>query len=99
MSVALSGALEPARDATPLDRTASRGLSATQRLPQQPRARDRTRGRELTNATIRGGASLGAAQSSIPPDHPDMIDPTADPLDTDVEYADRFLGWDDEDAE
>ena len=28
-----------------------------------------------------GEASLGAAQSSNPPDDPDMIDPTADPLD------------------
>ena len=27
-----------------------------------------------------GEASLGAAQSSNPPDDPEMIDPTADPL-------------------
>ena len=46
-----------------------------------------------------GEASLGAAQSSNPPDDADMIDPTADPLDTDVEDADLFRGWDDEEAE
>jgi hypothetical protein len=37
-------------------------------------------------------ASLGEAQSSNPPDDPDMIEPDADPLDTDVEDADLFLG-------
>ena len=31
-------------------------------------------------------ASLGEAQSSNPPDDDDMIEPDADPLDTDVEY-------------
>jgi hypothetical protein len=46
-----------------------------------------------------GEASLGAAQSSNPPDDPEMIDPTADPLDTDVEDADLFLGWDDTESE
>jgi hypothetical protein len=46
-----------------------------------------------------GEASLGAAQSSNPPDDPEMIDPTADPLDTDVEDADLFLGWDDKESE
>ena len=46
-----------------------------------------------------GEASLGDAQSSNPPDDPDMIEPDADPLDTDVEDADLFLGWDDEDLD
>jgi hypothetical protein len=46
-----------------------------------------------------GEASLGAAQSSNPPDDPEMIAPDADPLDTDVEDADLFLGLDDEDEE
>jgi hypothetical protein len=41
-------------------------------------------------------ADLGHAQSSNPPDDPDMIDPDADPLDTDVEDADLFLGLDDD---
>jgi hypothetical protein len=41
-------------------------------------------------------ASLGEAQSSNPPDDPEMIEPDADPLDTDVEDADLFLGEDDE---
>ena len=45
-----------------------------------------------------GEASLGAAQSSNPPDDPEMIDPLADPLGT-VEDADRFLGWADEKSE
>jgi hypothetical protein len=45
-----------------------------------------------------GDASLGEAQSSNPPDDPEMIDPDSDPLDTDVEDADLFLG-DDEDDE
>jgi hypothetical protein len=45
-----------------------------------------------------GEASLGDAQSSNPPDDSDMIYPDADPLDTDVEDADLFLG-DDEDDE
>jgi hypothetical protein len=45
-----------------------------------------------------GEASLGDAQSSNPPDDPDMIEPDADPLDTDVEDADLFLG-DDDDAD
>lgn len=43
-----------------------------------------------------GEASLGEAQSSNPPDDPEMIKPDADPLDTDVEDADLFLGEDDE---
>jgi hypothetical protein len=41
-------------------------------------------------------AGLGDAQSSNPPDDPDMIEPDADPLDTDVEDADLFLGDDDD---
>jgi hypothetical protein len=39
-----------------------------------------------------GQANLGDAQSSNPPDDSDMIEPDADPLDTDVEDADLFLG-------
>jgi len=44
-----------------------------------------------------GEASLGDAQSSNPPDDPEMINPDADPLDTDVEDADLFLGEEEED--
>jgi hypothetical protein len=33
-----------------------------------------------------GEASLGEAQSDNPPDDPDMIEPDAPPLDTDVEF-------------
>jgi hypothetical protein len=43
-----------------------------------------------------GEANLGAAQSSHPPEDPDMIEPDADPLDTEVEDADLFLGLDDD---
>ena len=46
-----------------------------------------------------GEAGLGDAQSQNPWDHPDMIEPDADPLDTDVEDADLFLGDDDDDAD
>jgi hypothetical protein len=46
-----------------------------------------------------GEAGLGEAQSSNPPDDPEMIDPDADPLDTDVEDADLFLGLEDEEDE
>ena len=46
-----------------------------------------------------GEASLGDAQSSHPPAADDMIEPDADPLDTDVEDADLFLGDDDEPLE
>ena len=46
-----------------------------------------------------GEASLGDAQSSNPPDDSDMIEPDADPLDTDVEDADLFLGLDEDDEE
>jgi hypothetical protein len=45
-----------------------------------------------------GEADLGEAQSRNPPDDPEMIEPDADPLDTDVEDADLFLGEDDEDS-
>ena len=45
-----------------------------------------------------GQASLGDAQSSNPPDDPNMIEPDADPLDTDVEDADLFLGLEDDDG-
>ena len=43
-----------------------------------------------------GEASLGEAQADNPLDDPEMIEPDADPLDTDVEDADLFLGLDDE---
>lgn len=43
-------------------------------------------------------AQLGEAQSSNPPDDPEMINPDADPLDTDVEDADLFLGFEDDDG-
>jgi hypothetical protein len=46
-----------------------------------------------------GEADLGEAQSSNPPDDDDMIEPDADPLDTDVEDADLFLGLDDDDED
>jgi hypothetical protein len=46
-----------------------------------------------------GEASLGDAQSDNPPDDPEMIEPDADPLDTDVEDADLFLGLDEDDEE
>ena len=44
-----------------------------------------------------GESDLGHAQSDNPADDSDMIYPDADPLDTDVEDADLFLGWDDDD--
>jgi hypothetical protein len=44
-------------------------------------------------------AGLGDAQASNPPDDDDMIYADADPLDTDVEDADLYLGWDDDDEE
>ena len=43
--------------------------------------------------------TLGEGQSSNPPDDPDMIEPDADPLDTDVEDADLFLGDDEDDPD
>ena len=46
-----------------------------------------------------GQSSLGDAQSSNPPDDPDMIEPDADPRDTSVEDADLFLGLDDDDPD
>ncbi|HZO58779.1 MAG TPA: hypothetical protein VFB51_03710 [Solirubrobacterales bacterium] len=45
-----------------------------------------------------GEASLGEAQSSNPPDDPEMINLDADLLDTDVEDADLFLGLEDDDG-
>jgi hypothetical protein len=39
-----------------------------------------------------GAADLGEAQSENPPDDDEYIEPDADPLDTDVEDADLFLG-------
>jgi hypothetical protein len=44
-----------------------------------------------------GEASLGEAQSSNPPDDPEMILPGSDPLDADVENADLYLGDEDDD--
>ena len=46
-----------------------------------------------------GEASLGDAQSSNPPDDPEMIELDADPLDTDVEDADLFLGLEDDEEQ
>ena len=46
-----------------------------------------------------GEASLGDAQSANPPDDPEMIEPDADPLDTDVEDADLFLGLEEDDED
>jgi hypothetical protein len=37
-------------------------------------------------------APLGDAQADNPPDDDEMIEPDADPLDTDVEDADLFVG-------
>lgn len=39
-----------------------------------------------------GQAGPGDAQSSNPPDDDEMIEPDADPVDTDVEDADLFVG-------
>jgi hypothetical protein len=39
-----------------------------------------------------GQAGLGEAQSSNPPADRDMIEPASDPLDTEVEDADLYLG-------
>jgi hypothetical protein len=46
-----------------------------------------------------GESDLANAQSSNPPDDPDMINADADPLDTDVEDADLFLGLDEDEHE
>ena len=46
-----------------------------------------------------GEADLGHAQASNPADDAGMIYPDADPLDTDVEDADLFLGIEDDDEE
>ena len=46
-----------------------------------------------------GEASLGEAQSENPPDDPDMIEPDADSLDTDVEDADLFVGEEDDEPD
>jgi hypothetical protein len=52
--------------------------------------------REGADRERHGEADLGDAQSANPPDDPEMIEPDADPLDTDVEDADLFLGLDDD---
>lgn len=44
-------------------------------------------------------ASLGDAQADNPPDDDEMIEKDADPLDTDVEDADLFVGEGDEKPE
>jgi hypothetical protein len=41
---------------------------------------------------------LGDLESSNPVDDPEMMEPDADPLDTDVEDADLFLGLVDDDG-
>ena len=46
-----------------------------------------------------GESDLANAQSSNPADDPDMIYADADPLDTDVEDADLFLGDDEDDQD
>jgi hypothetical protein len=46
-----------------------------------------------------GEAVLGAGQSQHPGIDPEMIEPDADPLDTSIEDADFFLGWDDDEPE
>ena len=46
-----------------------------------------------------GEAVLGAGQASNPPDDDEMIEQWTDPLDTDVEDADLFLGWDPDEDE
>jgi hypothetical protein len=46
-----------------------------------------------------GEANLGDAQAANPRDDPDMIESWTDPLDTDVEDADLFLGWGDDDED
>jgi hypothetical protein len=46
-----------------------------------------------------GEASLGEAQSTNPPDDPDYIESDADPLDTDVEDADFFVGTGDDEED
>lgn len=45
-----------------------------------------------------GQGGLGDIQSSNPPDDPEMIYPDAEPLDTDVEDADLFVGLEDDDG-
>lgn len=46
-----------------------------------------------------GEASLGEAEADNPPDDPEMIEPDADPLDTDIEDADFFVGTEDEEED
>lgn len=46
-----------------------------------------------------GEAVLGAGQASHAATDPDMLFPDASKLDTDVEDADLFLGWDDDEEE
>ena len=46
-----------------------------------------------------GEAVLGLGQASHPGEDPEMLFPDASKLDTDVEDADLFLGWDDDEPE
>ena len=46
-----------------------------------------------------GEASLGDAQSDHPPADDDMIEPDADPIDTEIEDADFFLGTEEYEGE
>ena len=43
-------------------------------------------------------SSWSDLESSNPADDPEMIEPDADPLDTDVEDADLFLGLENDDG-
>ena len=45
-----------------------------------------TESHEGADRVEHGEASLGEAQAANPPDDPEMIEPDAPPLDTDVEY-------------
>jgi hypothetical protein len=46
-----------------------------------------------------GEASLGEAEADNPPDDPEMIEDDADPLDTEIEDADFFIGTDELDED
>jgi hypothetical protein len=70
------------------------GKLATDRFRPIIRPMERHRGEQEDF----GQAELGEAQSDNPPDDAEMIEPDADPLDTDVEDADLFLGLEDDDG-
>ena len=46
-----------------------------------------------------GEASLGIAQSSNPPDDPEMLEPDAAPLDSDTDYEGEALALEERDNE